>query len=279
MNTEQPALLLIGHGSRSEAGVTEYWSLVEVLRRQDPSLPIRGGFIELARPDLDSAIDELVTAGRQSIVAVPLLLLGAGHMKDDGPTALSRARRRHPQVEFRYGRALHIHPSVLAVAGDRVATAAAGWRAADTAVVLVSRGSSDPDANADLHKVARLLQDSGSVEWVEPAFVSLAPPSLPAALERCRRLGAARVAVVPYFLFTGILVDRIVDQARAWADGNPAIEVRVGSHLGPDARIAQLVWERYAEALAGEARMNCDCCVHRWSQPRDEHHVHPVLRS
>ena len=47
---------------------------------------------------------------------------------------------------------------------------------------------------------------------VEPAFVSLAEPSVPAALERCRLLGATKIVVVPYFLFTGVLVDRIADR-------------------------------------------------------------------
>ncbi len=268
MNTERPALLLIGHGSRSEAGVVEYWSLVELVRRQDPSLPIGGGFIELARPDLDSAIDELVMAGGRAVVAVPLLLLGAGHQKEDGPAALARARIRHPGVEFLYGRALGLHPLVLAAAGDRITEAVGRTSTRDAAVVLVGRGSSDPDANADLYKAARLLQEMSGSAVIEPAFVSLAPPSLPEALERCRRLGATTVAVVPYFLFTGVLVDRIGDQAREWEASAAGTRVVIGRHLGPEPRIASLVLERYREALAGEARMNCDCCVHRVAASR-----------
>ncbi len=258
-----PSLLVIGHGSRSAAGVGEYWELVDGVRGQDPTVAVGGGFIELAGPDLDTAVDELVATGAMAVVAVPLVLLGAGHMKDDGPAALARARRRHPGVDFRYGRALDVHPLALSVAADRVGDTLDGWERSATAVVLVGRGSSDPDANADLYKVARLLQDMVGTEMVEPCFVSLAPPPVPAALERCRRLGATRVVVVPYFLFTGVLVERIGHQAGAWAVRNRGVEVRVGPHLGADPRIASLVWERYREALAGQARMNCDGCVHR----------------
>ncbi len=89
----------------------------------------------------------------------------------------------------------------------------------------------------------------------------------PAALERCRRLGATRIVVVPYFLFTGILVDRIADQVAAWAAAHPDIDVRPGPHLGADPRIAGLVLERYREALAGDAHMNCDLCVYRHALP------------
>lgn len=263
MTTDRPALLLIGHGSRSDAGVAEYWDLVGLLRGQDPCLPVEGGFIELAPPDLDTAIDDLVRAGTRSIVAVPLVLLGAGHMKDDGPQVLSRARARHPGVTLRYGRALDIHPHVLEVARLRIDEALLGWRRTAAAVVLVGRGSSDPDANADLHKVARLLQDLTGVAMVEPSFVSLARPGVVEALERCHRLGATQVAVVPYFLFTGVLVRRIGDQARAWEADDPGVEVRVGRHLGPDPGIARLALERYEEALSGQARMNCDCCLYR----------------
>jgi cobalt/nickel transport system ATP-binding protein len=244
-----------------------------VLRREAPWLEVGCGFIELAEPDLDTAIDRLVAGGATSVVAVPLVLLGAGHLKSDGPAALHRGRRRHPHVRFAYGRDLGIHPLVLEVAEQRIRETLGEEDPADWAVVTVSRGSTDPDANADLHKVARLLWDSRGTAMVEPAFVSLAPPSVPEALERCRRLGARRIAVVPYFLFTGVLVERIGAQAAAWAAEHPDVVVRVGPYLGPDPRIARLVLDRYHEADAGEARMNCDCCIYRVPLPGYEHRV------
>lgn len=258
-----PALLLVGHGSRSAAGVAEYWAFARVLAERAPHLSLGCGFIELAEPDLDTALDKLVADGARSVVAVPLVLLGAGHMKNDGPAALARGRLRHPGLDFAYGRDLGIHPLVLAVAEERIKDAVGDGDPATTAVVLVSRGSSDPDANADLSKVARLLQDTRGLSMVEPAFVSLAPPDVTTAIDRCRRLGAEHVVVVPYFLFTGILVDRIGEQAAAAG-------ASVGAHLGADVRIADLVLERYREAAAGEARMNCDLCVYRSALPGHE---------
>jgi sirohydrochlorin ferrochelatase len=210
------------------------------------------------------------------VVAVPLVLLGAGHLKNDGPAALARARRRHPSVSFHYARHLGLHPTILAVAERRV-RAAAGAGADGSFVVMVGRGSSDPDANADLCKVARLMWDGRGFAGVEPAFVSLAAPSVPDALERCRRLGATRIAVVPYFLFTGVLVDRIAEQARAWS-GETGVPVAVGGHLGPVDAIARVVLERYREAVEGDAHMNCDLCVYRTALPGHEAKVAaPVL--
>jgi len=269
----QPALFLIGHGSRSAAGVDQYWQLAELVRRLRPDLTHGCGFIELARPDLDTALDDLVDSGVKSVVAVPLVLLGAGHLKTDGPAALARGRARHPEVDFTYARDLGIHPGVLAVAEDRIRATQVAAGASNRAVLLVGRGSTDPDANADLYKVARLLEDARGLGMVEPAFVSLARPSVTDGLDRCRRLGATSVAVVPYFLFTGRLVDRIGQQARAWAEVHPDTAVAVGSELGPDHRVARLVIERYDEARTDGAFMNCDCCIYRTVLPGYEHRV------
>ena len=271
---DRPSLLIVGHGSRSPAGVAEYWELARVVTEADPELDVGCGFIELASPDLDTAVDRLIERGAESVVAVPLVLLGAGHMKDDGPAALHRGRHRHPAVRFAYARHLGLHPLVLTVAEDRIREAVGDGDPAGTAVVIVGRGSSDPDANADLYKVARLLWDSRGLAMVEPAFVSLAAPDVPAALERCRLLGATRIVVVPYFLFTGVLVDRIGEQVAEWAAAHPGIDARPGPHLGADPRVAQLVLERYREALAGDAHMNCDLCVYRHPLPGYEHRHH-----
>jgi len=272
---DAPALLIVGHGSRSAAGVAEYWDLARAVAETAPELDVGCGFIELAGPDLDTAVDRLVERGAASVVAVPLVLLGAGHMKDDGPAALHRGRHRHPDVRFAYARHLGVHPSILAVAEERIRRAIGEGDPGRTAVVLVSRGSSDPDANADLYKVARLLWDSRGLALVEPAFVSLARPSVPDALERCRLLGATRIVVVPYFLFTGDLVDRIATQVADWAAVHPDVDARPGPHLGADPRIARLVVDRYREAVGGDAHMNCDLCVYRHALPGYEHkHQH-----
>ncbi|MGH9276555.1 MAG: sirohydrochlorin chelatase [Acidimicrobiales bacterium] len=272
---EARSLLLIGHGSRSEAGVAECLDLVGAVAGLTPGLDVGHGFIEFAEPGLDTALDRLAGTGVAEVVAVPLVLLGAGHLKDDGPAALARARARHPRTGFHYARDLGIHPLVLSVAEERARAAIAdlGARPSETAVVLVGRGSTDPDANGDLCKVARLLWDGRGFGAVEPAFVSLAEPAVPAALDRSRRLGFERVAVVPYFLFTGVLVDRIGAQVAAWAGRHPDVQAAVGPHLGPDPRLARLVLERFEEAAYGDVRMNCDCCIYRLPLPGYEHRV------
>src|SRR5262245_62700925 len=123
-----------------------------------PGRRVGGGFLELADPPIDEAVDRLVAAGATDVVAVPYVLFGAGHLKDDGPAVLGRARRRHPGVRFRLARDLGTHPAVLDVAEARAREAGARSGGPAT-VVLVGRGSTDPDAGADFGKLAGLLGD------------------------------------------------------------------------------------------------------------------------
>jgi cobalt/nickel transport system ATP-binding protein len=273
--TNRPALFVIGHGSRDDAGTDEFRRFLDVVQSAAPHLDVAGGFIELAEPHLDAALDRLVATGAAShgVVAVPLVLLGAGHLKNDGPAALARARHRHPDVPIVYGRALGVHPTVLSLAEARTREAMDGRALTDHAVVLVGRGSTDPDANSDLHKVCRLVWDHRDLGMVEPAFVSLAPPTVSEALDRCSRLGATAVTVVPYFLFAGVLPERIRAQAATWATGHPDVDVRVARHFGPAPELARLVLDRYDEARRGDARMNCDCCAYRAPLPGYERRV------
>ena len=277
-----PAAFLIGHGTRSATGLSQLRQFAEQVSAQRRDIPVGLGIIEHAEPDLDDGIDmllgsdPLIASGSRQLVAVPLVLLGAGHLKDDGPQALARARRRHPHLDAAYAPALGVHPAVLDVAADRACEAGG---AETDAVVLVGRGSSDPDANADLHKVARLLADgrglgmgaggatadqpSPSLGLVEPAFVSLAEPGVAGALGRCHRLGARSITVQPYFLFRGVLMDRIASEALEWEREHAGCRVLIGRELSPDPRLHALVWHRYDQARSGTATMNCDCCVYR----------------
>ncbi len=281
-----PALLVIGHGSRDPRAGAELERLVAMVRGLLPGTAVGAGCLELAEPHIDAALDELVAGGATDIVAVPVVLFGAGHLKDDGPAVLGRARRRHPGVRFRLARDLGIHPAVLAVAEERARSALTGpgqgstgaapageHEADEAAVVLVGRGSTDPDACADLVKLARLLEDGRGLGSVVAAFAGMSRPDVDGALERCRRLGARRIAVVPLFLFGGVLVDKVGERAQRWAAAQNDVEVEVADHLGPDLRLAELVVERHREASSGDVRMNCDLCVYRVRLPGFEEKV------
>ena len=301
-------LLIIGHGTRDATGVAQFRQLIGRVRDQSAGrLPaVDGGFIELSAPSVSEVVPGLAGArladgGPAELVAVPLVLSAAGHGKGDIPAALAREQVRHPGLRYRYGRPLGPHPVLLDVLEARIDAALApeargvsryrtGGRGADaragTHVVLVGRGSTDPDGNAEVAKVARLLWEGRGYADVTLSFISLTGPSVPAALDRARRLGAERIVVAPYFLFAGVLPDRVAAQAGAFAEQHREIDVRVAGLIGACDELAGLVLERYAEALHGDIRMNCDTCAYRIAMPgfadkvgqaqTPHHHPHDV---
>jgi sirohydrochlorin cobaltochelatase len=262
-----PALLLVGHGSRSAAGVAEFFALADRVRVLAPDLAVGCGFLELSPPPISVAAGDLAAAGHRDVAVVPLVLFDAGHAKTDVPASVARARLDLPGVRFRYGAALGVHPDLLATVDERLAAAVASAERGDTAVLVVGRGSADPAANADLARVARLLWEGRDWPLVEFAYVGITAPRVPEGLARLARLGATRIAVVPYFLFTGVLEERIRTQAAAFAAAHAGVRVEVTAYLGPDDRVARLVLERYREAVGGSVRASCDLCVHRVALP------------
>ena len=257
------ALVVVGHGTKSERGVAAFLSFVDRVQELAPQLSVAGGFLELSDPPLRDAVAALVSQGHSRVSVVPLVLVGAGHAKGDVPAAMLRETLRHPGLTYAYGRPLGPHPDLLTVLDDRVDAVLDRSLRPGTAVVLVGRGSTDPDGNADIAKTARLYFEGREFSTVEPAFVSLADPSVPTALERCRLLGAQRIVVLPYLLFDGVLPDRVVAQAEDFAAKHPALDVRTAPLLGIDDRIVRLVLERHREAVEGDVRMSCDTCIYR----------------
>jgi sirohydrochlorin cobaltochelatase len=218
-------------------------------------------------------VDRLADRGARNAAAVPLMLLAAGHAKDDIPATLVREKMGHPEMSFNYGRALGIRPELLELMDERISTVVLEEEKGETAVLVVGRGSSDPDANSDLSKIARLFYEGRPYPVVESAYVSMTQPDVAEGLDRCLKLGARHVVVFSYFLFTGVLEQRIRGQGEAFALANPGVELRYAGYFGPDELVADLVVERYTEAVEGDIRMNCDVCVHRVALPGFEEKV------
>ncbi|MGW7005336.1 sirohydrochlorin chelatase [Streptomyces sp. NPDC054933] len=278
--TSPPALLLIGHGTRDDEEAEAFRSLVLTLGERNPGLPVGGGFVELSTPPLADAVEELVARhGVRRFVAVPLALASAGQAGGGVRAALSRATLRHPGTAYLYA-PLGSRPALLEALERRLDGALGDGRRspsdrAATTVLLVGRGSTDPGGNAEVHRAARLLWEGRGYAGVETAFVSLAAPDVPSGLDRCVRLGAKRVVVLPYFLFTGALPDRGRQQAEGWAEAHPRIDVRYADVVGRTPELADLVMERYREALDGDLRMSCDSCGYVIALPSSDERTSP----
>jgi len=260
-------VVVLGHGSREPAANAELEALVAAWAASRPSHDVTIGYVELAQPPLATAL-AAAGARHERVVALPLFLFAAGHVKNDLPLALDSARLQQPRTTFTAARALGVHPLLAELVWERalaVAPELADARvAAKSALVVVGSGASDPDANGDFAKLVRLAGEGRGLFACEPTFIGITRPLVDDTLERVARARPDRVIVVPYFLAAGRLLDKLRAQVDVFAARAPWIVTRLAAHLGADERLFRLMDERVGEADSGGARpLECDGCQYR----------------
>lgn len=248
------AVLLIFHGSRDPEGN----SGVEVLRAEVETrigLPVYAAHLEHAAPLIPIAVDRAVADGHRRIVMIPILLGAAGHVKKDIPRYLAEARRSHPEIEFVAAEHLGTHAAVLEILDERLGeverAACSGLSRVETSVVLTARGSSDPEANAEVCRVARLFWEGRGLISVHAAFLGVTKPEPMEAIRRAALLEPRRIVAVPYLLFPGLMQSALEAAAADATRIFPRIEIVVARPLGPDPRVAFAIVERYRSCVAG----------------------------
>jgi sirohydrochlorin ferrochelatase len=241
------ALLLIGHGSRDPAGVEEFLGVGRALAERRVGQPLGMAFLEFERPTISEAIDELAAGGARRIVCQPGMLFAAGHVKRDVPREVEAARQRWPGVEFQIAWELDGHAKLLElcrVRWDEAMQQHSPCPANEMALLLVGRGSSDAEANAALGRSARGLCESYGVGQAIACFSGVTAPLVSAALEWAALEGFRRIVVQPFFLFTGVLVQRIHGWTREAARRNPELEIVSTGHLGVHPLLVDVFEER-----------------------------------
>jgi sirohydrochlorin cobaltochelatase len=278
----ETGVLICGHGSRDDEAVREFELLGAALRPRFPDYEFATGYLEFARPNIRDGLAELVARGAKRIYAVPGMLLAASHVKNDLPWEMNSFIAEHPGVDVRLGRDLAIDVKLINAAADRIAAAAPGDRS-DSLLVVVGRGTNDPDANSNIAKIARMLWEGLGFGWAEAAFSGVADPRVGPALERAARLGFRRVVVFPYFLFTGVLVKRIYAATDEAVRQHEGIEFVKAPYLRDHPLLLDAFVERVAEIAEGNPVMNCQLCKYRAQivgyerdagAPQQAHHHH-----
>jgi precorrin-8X/cobalt-precorrin-8 methylmutase len=263
----QFGIVIAGHGSRDADGIREFEQLVELVRERAPQHVVSHGYLEFAGPTIDQAIAAHITQNTKQIVMVPGILLAATHAKNDMPSELLTFAREHPDIEFHFGAPMSLHPLLLQVVQQRIveaeATSTNTVRRADTCLVLVGRGTTDPDANGEVAKFARMIEEGMGFGASYVCYSGTAKPLVADGLRAAAKLGYARLIVVPFFLFNGILVKRIYQAADAMQEREPDLEVLKASYLGVHPNVADVLISRAQEAIEGRAEMNCSLCKYR----------------
>ena len=268
--TPKTGVMICGHGSRAQKAVDEFAVLAQKLPAYLPDDWITDyGYLEFANPVIRDGLDRLRAAGCDRILAVPGMLFAAMHAKNDIPTVLNTYAAKHG-LQVSYGRELGVDPRMIAAAGARVQEAVDRANAElgevplhDTCLVVIGRGASDPDANGNVAKIARMLWEGMGFGWCEVGFSGVTFPLVEPCLQHVTRLGYKRVVVFPYFLFSGILIDRIYGFTDQVAAQHPDIRFVKAGYLGDHPKVLETFAERITEQMGAVPPPNCGLCPYR----------------
>lgn len=224
-----PPLVGLAHGSRDPRAAVAIDDLMAAVAALRPGLIVTSAFLDLAEPDLSTAVIGLDT---ERAVVLPLLFAQAFHARVDVPEAIQAAAERSGTALVA-GEILGLGPQVLAALQEQARRS--GVRP-DQEILLLAVGTSDPVANEAVADLAHLWSSQRRAR-VRPVFATTAPRAADALAESW----TSPPAVVSLFLAPGLLLDQV--SARASELG-----VLVTEPLG--SAMAQLVLDRYDSALA-----------------------------
>ena len=280
MTTSNDTILLVGHGSREASGNAEILLFAERWRARHPDWRIEVGFIEFADPLLDPALNH-AARNSERVLVLPLILNAAGHVRQDIPSAIQRARKRHPDVQFLYAPHLAVSDPLLRILKRFLRQAMLQLDVPDprtTGVILLGRGSSDRLANGDVARMARWLWEIGDHERVDLAFTGVTFPRLEKVVRDQVALGMMQIVVMPYYLFTGTLIKRIGRQMENLAAQYPQVRFAHTSYFGFEPEIARMLDERVHALQQGVGAIDLDRLMRpdpfRESEGHHHHHHH-----
>ncbi|MCW9033036.1 MAG: sirohydrochlorin chelatase [Rhodospirillales bacterium] len=284
---KKTAIMICGHGSRNINAITQFNQLSVRIKERLPQYDIESGFLEFAKPVLRTGLDKLKERGAERIICLPGMLFAAGHVKNDLPSEVNEFAHANPDLDVRFARELAIDFKLLKAAQQRIQEALESndnkVDPKDTLLMVVGRGTNDPDANSNVCKVTRMLWEGMGFGWAETCYSGVAFPRVDGGLEQAAKLGYKRIIVFPYFLFTGILVDRIYDQTDEVAANHPDIEFVKAGYLNDHDLVIDTFVERFGEVMEGDNKMNCQLCKYREqvigyeddvAAPQQGHHHH-----
>ena len=274
--TAKTTFLLAGHGSRKVEGNAEIEKFAEEWRRQRPGERIEVCFIEHADVLLAEGLDRAARGSRR-VVLIPFILNAAGHVKMELPAAIESARERHPNVEFVVTRHLGMGREIFDVLQkqlDRLMKALDVPDPQTTGVILLGRGSSDAGANGELARMARWIFEENDHELVDLAFTGVTWPRLETVVQRQVKLGMTQICVIPVYLFTGVLIERIAGQLERLKQQYPQVAFALGKHFGFEPGIFAILDRRASDDELEGSLLECDGCKYREAAEAEHLHDH-----
>lgn len=237
------AVLYVCHGSRVKEACDEAIAFIEKTQMHIHADIQEICFLELAEPSIEEGFASCIKQGATHVAVVPLLLLTAVHAKEDIPLEVKKAAENYPEAAITYGMPIGVHQKMAESIVNRVHEK--GRPDSDSIIVLIGRGSSDHDVVRDLTAISGLVKSKSGVSNVEICFLTAAKPSLDEMLLNLSLLKEKTIFLVPYLLFTGLLMREI--QTKVNKLGHE--KIKLCRYLGYDSEVEEVFTERVQSAI------------------------------
>lgn len=258
-------ILLCGHGSRTKTGTDAFKQLVEALQARYTDYEVDYGFLEFNHPVYEASIERMYQKGIREIYALPIILFAGSHAKNDIPYEMNTIQNYYSDLTIKMGKHLGVNSFLLELAQKRILEEESKHPIIDrkdVCLMVVGRGTTDTDANSDVHKLACMLGEGMGFGFTTVAYSGTAYPTVTKSLELTSKMEFKRTIAIPFFFFTGILLERIYNQIRTFDETSPFEHIYTDA-FGSDELILKAFDERLDETINGTANMNCQLCKYR----------------
>lgn len=208
------AILYIGHGTRSKKGAEEAISFLQRVIQQ-VKVPIQEiSFLELTEPSIELGFQRCVERGATEITVVPLFLLAAGHIKKDIPDVLLPLRENNPAVGVNMADPFGVQEEILDAVEELVRSVVEDI-SADDSLLIVGRGSSDASIHKAFAAITKGIRERLGTEKASVCYLAAANPRFEETLETVSQQATGKVIVIPYLLFSGLLLSEVIRNVKA----------------------------------------------------------------
>ena len=113
-------VVVLAHGSKVRSGNEGLFKIVEMLRAMGKWDMVEACFLQLAKPGLTEAVEDIIEKGAKRVVVMPLLLFSGNHVLKDIPEEIDKEREKFPEVEFCYAKNIGADERIALIASERI---------------------------------------------------------------------------------------------------------------------------------------------------------------
>ncbi|WP_414542898.1 sirohydrochlorin chelatase [Nostoc sp. CCY0012] len=228
------AYLLVSHGSRDprpEVAMQQLAGLVSDKLGNTKHL-VGIAALELKPEPLHQQIKlfahNILALGCDRLKIIPLFLLPGVHVMTDIPVEIALAQHAlGKDIILDLQPHLGIHPGLVTLLAQQMANMKA------ETTILLAHGSRRPGSLQPIETIAAKL-GAVTAYWA-------VPPSLKSRIQELVDAGKRKIAILPYFLFTGGITDAIAQSVETLKLQFPTVTFQLAAPLGASAELAEII--------------------------------------